>query len=272
MHTNGGQAGGRAARAEVWILGSLVLIALLVAWLAVGSDHARTHGLRVLCAAVLRPAVREAAGAFERKSGIRVRLEYGGSGALLASLRVVRRADVYLPADASYLRGADAGELFDLRVVLATLRPVIAVRQGGRGVARLEDLLRPDVRVAIPDPEVAAIGRVTRRTLERLGLWAALRGQARVIKPTVTDIANDVKLGVVDAAIVWNATVRQIEGLRVVHDPRLDAVRVPVAGARVRGSGEPAAAERFLRYLADPDGGGAILRRWGFGPPAEALP
>ncbi len=262
----------RAARAEVWILGSLVAIVGLTGWLIVGTRHAGPRPVRVLCAAVLRPAVAEAAGAFERHSHLRVRVEYGGSGALLASLRLAGRGDVYLPADASYLDDPQAAELFDLRVPLATLRPVIAVPQGAAKVRSLDDLLLEDVRLALADPDTAAIGRVVRRRLRGLGLWDALRRRARVIKPTVTDVANDVRLGVVDAAIVWNATVRQIDGLAAVHDPRLDDVHVPVEGARMRGCEHPAGAERFLRFLADGKTGGAILRRWGFEAVSETAP
>ena len=90
---------------------------------------------------------------------------------------------------------------------------MIAVKNGNPlGIRTIDDLARPDVRAALANPEAASIGRVVKATLgER---WRQLADKATVMKPTVTEIATDLSLGAVDAAIVWDAIVPQFPGLR----------------------------------------------------------
>ena len=61
----------------------------------------------------------------------------------------------------------------------------------------------------LPNPEAAAIGRVAKAALGKSGIWEDLAAKAITFKPTVNDLANDLKLGSADASILWDATVRQ---------------------------------------------------------------
>ena len=84
------------------------------------------------------------------------------------------------------------------------------------------------------------------------------------MKPAVTEIAADLSLGTVDAAIIWDSTVPQFKGLEAVAVPVLSA-RVENASAAVLAAcAQPAAALRFARFLAAPDKGGAFFQAQGF--------
>ena len=78
-----------------------------------------------------------------------------------------------------------------------------------RTFASLADLLQPGVRVACGNPDATAIGNVhagPARTFRAMGVAQPPDQRSGVFKPTVNEVANDVKLGSVDAGIVWDAT------------------------------------------------------------------
>ncbi|MCX6872465.1 MAG: extracellular solute-binding protein [Verrucomicrobia bacterium] len=247
----------------ICLLLAVALAAIL--WLSRGPPAARGGTLTVYCAAGLKQAVEAAAADYQRECGTAVSLQFGGTGTLLSQLRVARRGDLFVAADDGSL--ADARKSGVIREVLPLARqyPVIAVRKGNpKQIRTLDDLLRADVRVALANPEAASIGRATQAALG--ARWQALASHAAVMKPTVTELASDLSLGTVDAAILWDSTVGQFAGLGWVEVPELTA-RVETASVAVLAScTQPVAGLRFARYLAAPEKGGAVFRRSGFTP------
>jgi molybdenum ABC transporter molybdate-binding protein len=76
--------------------------------------------------------------------------------------------------------------------------------------------------------------------------------------------SSRVRLGSVDAGIVWDAVVAQQPDLTVVKLPELAGVTARVQLAVVKDSTQPTAALEFARYLAAPDKGLTHFRRHGF--------
>jgi len=254
----------RAALSGVWLafLGSVALFAVLVGLLLWPSgDGAAAQGpIVIYCAAGIKPAIEAVARDYQQQYGVEVRPDYGGSQALLTRViedgRDSGRADLYLPADDSYVQlGRDKGLLAET-IPLARMHPVLAVAEGNpKKIASINDLLRPGVRLAQADPDVAAIGKVTRDALRKSGHWDEIHRRTTVSKTTVNDVANAVQLGAVDAGFVWDATVRQVHGLEAVRLTQLDGVSASVSVAVLAGGRQPAAALRFARYLAARDRG-----------------
>ena len=248
---------GRISAAAAAAAGTLIALAVLVL-LLLPRRPAATPGpaLVVYCAAGIKPPVEAAARDFEQACGLRVQLQYGNSGTLLSSLRVAQAGDLYIAGDASFIRLGRAQGLLAEALPLAQLHPVIAVRAGNpRRILAAADLLRADVAVALASPEAASVGKATQQALEAAGLWAALQPRVKVFKPTVGDVANDVKLGAADAGVVWDATARQYPELETVESPLFsNAVETVTAGV-LKASRQPAAALRFARFLAAPDRG-----------------
>ena len=214
------------------------------------------ESLLVYCAAGVKPPVEAVARAYEKEFGVNVQLQYGGSGTLLSNLRIAGAGDLFVAGDASYIRlGREQGVIAEA-IPLAQMHPVIAVRSGNpKHIQGVADLLRDDVSVALANPEAASIGKVTQKLLEPTGTWEALKPRVKVFKPTVNDVANDVKLGSVDAGIVWDSTARQYPELQIVKDPLLSGASETVTVGVVRGSKRPTAALHFARYLAARDRG-----------------
>lgn len=249
----------------------IVIGMLLAAALAAIMWYSRTRGgpqgesLTVYCAAGLKQPVEAAAAAFQRECGTVVHLQFGGTGTLLSQLRVARQGDLFIAADDGSLADAQKSGVIREVLPLARQHPVIAVRAGNpKNVRSLADLQREDVRVALANPEAASIGRATRAALG--ARWDALAARAAVMKPTVTEIAADLSLGSVDAAILWDSTVPQFKGIEAIEAPELTP-RVENASAAVLAScRQPPAALRFARYLSAPEKAGAIFQRHGFTP------
>ncbi len=242
-----------ASVAAVAVLVGLLLWQTRVPWQA---SSAGQRPLLVFCAAGLKLPVEAAAREYEQTFGVQVQLQYGGSGTLLSSIRITDAGDLFLAADESYIKSARAMGLLAETVPLARQRPVIAVAPGNpKNIHTLDDLQRPDVRVAMANPEAASIGRTVRQSLQRTKQWAALEKKVTVFKPTVNDVANDVKIGSVDAGIVWNATARQFPELEVVTVPLFYSATETISIGVLKRSPRPEAALRFARYLGARDKG-----------------
>jgi len=222
------------------------------------TDSDATAPLVVYCAAGVKSPIEAIARAYEKERfGSPVQLQYGGSGTLLSNLRVANRGDLYIAADTSYIDLARQQGLLDEAIPLARQTPVIAVAKGNpKKIAGLDDLTRDDVRLALANPEAASVGQLTKKLLEDSGHWEKVSAQTKVFKPTVPEIANDVLLGSVDAAIVWDATVRQFpEQLEAVEvDAWLDATQDMTVGV-LKSCQRPAEALRFARYMQAPEKG-----------------
>ena len=228
-----------------------------------GSPKAGATALTVYCAAGLKKPVEAIAEQYRQEAGVQVQLQYGPTGTLLSNLRVAKQGDLFIAADEGAL--ADARKLDVIREVVPLVRqhPVIAVRAGNpKHIRAISDLLRDDVKLALTNPDAASISRVARAALG--ATWTNLAAHAAVMKPAVTEVAADLSLGTVDAAIVWDATVPQFKGIEAVEVPELSA-RVENASAAVLAAcAQSAAALRFARYLAAPEKGGAVFKQHGF--------
>lgn len=220
-----------------------------------GADEASngSRGLTVYCAAGLRPAVEGLLMDFETRYRIPVMVQYGGSGTLLSNLQVARDGDLYIAADASYTEIAREKGLVEEVLPLARQRPVIAVRKGNpKGIAALEDLARADVRLALANPDAASIGKRSHAILIRAGLWDRIEERVRkdgVFKPTVNEVANDVKLGAVDAGIIWDATASQYAEIEMVRLPALEEAVEEVQACVLTWTKQPVTALRLARFL-----------------------
>ncbi len=269
----GSSESGRISPAGAVTLATVLLFAALAGWLFLtGSPPSpgdSADRLSLFCAAGLKPPVEAAAREYRELYGVEVDLQYGGSGTLLGQLEVVRRGDLYLPGDDSYIELARGKGLVAEVLSVATMRPVIGVAAGNpRGVASLADLRRADLAVGLAEPEAAAAGRIARDVLASEGLWDAVRANAKVLKPTVTELAGDLELGALDAALIWDATAAQFAGIDCVRVPPLEAAPRSIALGVLESSSHPTEALRFARFLAARDAGLAHFARLGY-PPVE---
>lgn len=224
--------------------------------------------LLMYCAAGMRLPVEQIVADYEQEHGVSVQLQYGGSNTLLSQLSVAKTGDLYLAADDSYILLAQERGLVKEAIPLANMRPVIAVKKGNpKGIQKVDDLLRDDVTTALGNPDQAAIGKKTRSLLTESGHWEELESHVTnngVFKPTVPEVANDVKLGSIDAGIVWDTTLALYPDLEAIRTPELDAGTAQVHIGVVTDTEQPTASLRFARYLSARDRGLLTFAENGF--------
>ena len=262
----------------IFALASLALLAVLVAALlrrapvaSAVADKAEggAHPLVVYCAASNKSVLEAIRRDYEAAYGTPLQIQYGPSQTLLASADVSQSGDLYLPADDSYLTLARERKLLAEEFSLARMQAVVAVPRGNpKQIAKLEDLRRDDVRLAQAGFEATAIGKLTRQALTESGEWEALHARTAVYKTTVNEIANDVKVGAVDAGIVFDAVLHDYPTLEAVALPELAGVQANVAVGVLASSARPRQALHFARYLSARDKGLERYRECGFQPVA----
>lgn len=261
------------------LLGAVGLIMLLVLLMRQGAQRPNTdeETLIVYAAAGMRVPMEEIAEAYESKYDVNLEVQYNGSNTLLNQLQAdtFSNADVYLAADDFYTEKAISLGLAADTIPVAHQRPVIAVRRDSdKNIQGLRDLLRDDVRVAVANPEAAAVGKATKRQLTPImegntSLWDQLSEhvtESGVFKPTVNDIATDVTIGTVDAAIVWDSTVampKYRDDLVGVPVPELNGDPDLISVAVLNSSTSRPSAYRFARFVAARDQGLKTFEKFG---------
>ncbi len=247
-------------------LGSFIVLFALIFIMSRRDGDESIDTLHIYCAANMRKPIREIAEKYKEKYKVTINADYDGSGSLLAKLQIVDNyADLYLSADDSYILKAREKGLVAESLPVAYMRPVIAVRKGNpKKISGVADLLGKDLKVAVCNPDQAAVGRSTRRVLKESGHWDPLEKKVTVMKSKVTDLATDVKLGAVDAAIVWDSTVAMYPELEAIRDPLLGKERVNVTLGIVSSTRSPPSALRFARFVASADEGMRVFKKFGF--------
>lgn len=224
--------------------------------------------LFLYCAAGMRYPIEEIIARYRDELGGDVTPTYGGSNTLLSQMEVNRTGDLYLAADSSYTQMAREKGLVDAVFPLATIKPVIAVARGNpHRIESVEDLYREGVVVALGNPDAAAVGKKTKKLLAESGHWQQLEQHTTrygVFKPTVNEVANDVKLGSATAGIVWDSTVAQYPELEAISIPELDQGLARVELCVLSGSKHRKRAREFARYASSEDRGLEIFRKHHF--------
>jgi len=257
--------------ASVVVVVSLLIVVGLGTSLYLLSRRTRSvtgKSLTMYCAAGLRAPVEQVVRQYSHEYGVTVQVQYGGSNTLLAQVEASRTGDLYLAADDFYLIKARENGLAREVIPIARLRPVIAVPKGNpKKIKNVDDLIHKKLRVALANPDQAAVGRVVRQVLIASGHWPKLRDlttNSGVFKPTVNELANDVVIGAVDAAIIWDALVPQYPELEAVHCPELDRATASVGVCVLTFSSDPRAALHFARYLTARDRGLPFFKQLGY--------
>ena len=193
------------------------------------------------------------------------RIAFGGSDELAAQIRSGARVDVFVAAGEELPAALHDEGLTEQPVVVATNELVVAVPRDGGEVARLADLRKPGVRIALGARGVP-VGDLARDVLERLGDGVAADVRDNVVseEPDVAGVVAKVAQGGVDAGFVYATDVRATPSIRALRLPEATDPRLAYGAVVVRAGRRRAAARAYLRSLADGDGA-RRLRAAGFG-------
>ena len=126
----------------------LVLLALMTICFVIGCAVEENSSITAFCGSASKPAMEEAAVAFEEKTGIKVFLNFGGSGTMLSQMKVTRSGDVYIPGSPDYMQIAVSDDIVDVETVaiISYLVPAILVQNGNpENIHQLSDLARDGI-------------------------------------------------------------------------------------------------------------------------------
>jgi molybdate transport system substrate-binding protein len=233
-----------------WALVAAAMAALALAGCGGGSGHGGDR-LKVSAASSLKVALPE----YDSKPSY----SFAGSDELAAQIRAGARPDVFAAANTAlpddlYKRG-----LVERPVVFASNRLVIAAPID-KDVRSIADLAKPGVTIAAGAPSVPA-GAYTRELIERLPAdqGDAILANIRSNEPDVAGVIGKVSQGAVDAGFVYVTDVAAVEGgLTVIELPQALQPDVNYAAAVVKGTGNAAAARRYVKGLVGSKGTGAL--------------
>jgi molybdate transport system substrate-binding protein len=234
------------------------------------SFAAHAADLTVSGAASLTNAFKELGPMFEAQNpGTAVVFNFAASDTLLAQIAKGAPADVFASADQEAMDRAEAGKLLAAgtrRNFAGNSLVMITPADSALGLKTLDDLKKPEVkRIAIGNPASVPVGRYTKSALDAAKLWSAVEPKA-VMAQSVRQALDYVARGETEAGFVYStdAAIMKDKVKVVATIPTATAITYPIAA--VAGSPNPAAARRFLDFLATPPAH-AVLARYGFSSP-----
>lgn len=256
---------------SVFTIGILVvLLGGAFWWLTNDNDRDGPGSADLLfhCAAGLRKPMSEIARQYEEEFGVKVNLQFGGSGALASQLELAG-GDLYLPADQSYIDSAREKGLMEEAIPVALLTAGLVVPKGNpRGLTTLSDLGKEGLKISLAERS-ASVGRFTWKVLEEEGLLARVNPNVVVTKPTVNAIVEDVATGAVDVSLAWDAVAKNFSEVEWLAVPEF-LKRAKRASIGVLTSSKDAKrALHFARYVTARDRGRKVFQEMGFMVPDE---
>jgi molybdate transport system substrate-binding protein len=247
----------------------LFATAILCAVLIVGCGHHRAPDreavtLTVLCGGSFRPPMEELAKAFSTETRIAVELSFGQSEDLLPLIKIGREGDVFVSHDPYLDYVDDAGSLLSSAQV-GYVAPVLVVPKGNPArVESLDDLARPGVRVALPDPEFSTCGQMVFKLLEKKGIKDKVVANADgAIFRSHSEIGTALEMGQRQAGVVWNGVAHTFRDSLEVVPTRYeydDTVRVWVMGLSY--TEHEASVRRFMEFAGKE--GAAVFAKYGY--------
>lgn len=232
------------------------------------SSFAANDSILAFCGAASKPAMEEAAETFQKLNGIKVDLNFGGSGTMLSQMKLSRRGDVYIPGSPDYMVKAGREGVVDPKTIkiIAYLVPAIGVQPGNpKGIKTLGDLAKPGVKVGIGNPESVCVGLYAIELLERSKILREVSKNIVTHAPSCAATEALIVMKKVDAVIGWevfsNWNPGKIETvfLKPSDIPRLAYIPAAVSTYTMNR----VASQKFIDFLAS-DEGRKVFAKWGY--------
>jgi molybdate transport system substrate-binding protein len=222
----------------------------------------------VFAGAASKPATEEATYSFQKEFRIPVDVVFGGSGFVLAQMKLAKKGDLYFPGSSDFMEKAKAEGLVlpETERVVTYLIPAINVQKGNpKGIHSLKDLTRPGIRVAIANPEQVCVGMYAVEIVEKNLSQSEKRGfRENLVNYTESceKTANVISLKAADAVLGWRVfqywDPKRIETiyLKPAEIPRIGYIPIAIS----KFTYERVQAQQFIDFLLSPQGK-AIFRK-----------
>ncbi len=242
-----------------------ILVLLLLA------TSAPAQVLTISAAVSLKEAMTDISEAYKPAAGLKIDLNFGATGHLLAQIREGAPVDVFVAASEAQMDQAANMKLIDpaSRKIIATNALILIVPADSKlGLTGFEDLQKPQVkRIAMGEPKTVPAGEYATQTLEHLKLLDKL--QPKIISAaSVRQVLDYVERGEVDAGLVYATDAKQsgdkVKVIATADESSHDPIRYPAA--IVAATKHHDAADAFIQYLST-DAAQKIFQQRGFTAP-----
>ncbi|MCX5818238.1 MAG: molybdate ABC transporter substrate-binding protein [Proteobacteria bacterium] len=235
--------------------------------------------LLVFAGAASKPPAEEIAKAFEKKTGVKVNITFGGSGFVLSQMSLAKKGDIYLPGSSDYMELAKKkGFVFpETEKYVVYLVPAINVQKGNpKGIKLLADLVRPGLRVAIANPEGVCVGLYAVEIIQKnlnSEQKAAFRQNLVNYTESCEKTATAISLKTVDAVLGWRVfQYWDPERIETVPLKKHEVVRVgyiPIAISKFTKN--KALSQKFIDFVLSDEGKATFRKYHYFMSPDEAF-
>jgi molybdate transport system substrate-binding protein len=248
------------------VLGRFVVLLSIILYAGISLAEQR---LMVFAGAASKPPTEEAVKAFEKKTGAKVDIVFGGSGYVLSQMILSKKGDIYFPGSSDYMELAKKkGVVYpETERQVVYLVPAINVQKGNpKKIKSLKDLTRPVLKVAIANPEGVCVGAYAVEIIEK-NFTPEEKAQFRKNLINYTEscekTATAISLKTVDAVIGWRVfqywDPERIETIPLKPSEIIRIGYIPVAISRFTKNRE--LAQRFIDFLLSEEGK-AIFRKY----------
>jgi molybdate transport system substrate-binding protein len=251
-----------------------VFPALVLAACGRSNIAAEERTLTVYAAASLTDAFNEIGKAFaEEHPGVVVAFNFGGSQNLRTQIEQGAPADVFASANAKEMDTLVTGNFVEAsapKVFLTNQLVVILPKDNPAGIASLEDLSKPELKLVLAAEDVPA-GRYARQILDNLNAQFGAGYKDKVLANVVSNEDNirqavtKIQLGEADASIVYVSDAVATPDLLRIEIPADVNVLAEYPIAPLVRSENLELADEFMAYVLS-SGGQATLKKWGFTP------
>jgi molybdate transport system substrate-binding protein len=193
---------------------------------------------------------------------------FGGSGFVLAQMKLAKKGDLYFPGSSDFMEKAKVEGLVlpETERVVTYLIPAINVQKGNpKGIHSLKDLTTHGIRVAIANPEQVCVGMYAVEIVEKNLSLSEKRGfRENLVNYTESceKTANVISLKAADAVLGWRVfqywDPERIETiyLKPAEIPRIGYIPIAIS----KFAHEKVLAQQFINFLLSPQGK-AIFRK-----------
>ncbi len=247
---------------------TVFLMCVLIVLLCSLMSPSLAEELFVFAGAASKPPAEEIGKAFEKRTGVKVYMTFGGSGFVLSQMMLGKKGDIYFPGSSDFMELAKRkGLVFpesEKRVVY--LVPAINVSKGNpKGVKSLEDLTQPGLRVAIANPDGVCVGLYAVEIIEknlRADQKAGLKKNLVNYTESCEKTATAISLKAADAVIGWRVfqywDPERIETIRLRKEQIVRIGYIPIAISKFTAN--RVLAQRFVDFVLSDEGRAAFRK------------
>jgi len=218
----------------------------------------------VLCGTSFGPPTQKLIEMFQKETGVKAVISFGGSEDLLPQVKIGRVGDVFVTHD-PYMKYTEDVKAMLRWIHVGYVAPALVVKKGNpKKLKRFEDLARPGLRVLLPNPDYSTCGEMVFGLMRKKGNKdAILKNVGNAMFRSHADIGNKMKLGAGDAAIMWKGVAHNYrDAIDIVPCPYEydEEIRVGVIGLKY--TKKKAEVEQLLEFVDKH--GPAVFKEFGY--------